>query len=394
MGKFNRIHVIVMDSAGVGNAPDAANFGDAGANTFGHIAESVDSFHIPNLQKMGIGNITALKHVPPTEEPMGYYGAMEEASCGKDTMTGHWEMMGLYIDTPFQVFPDGFPKELIDQIEEFSGRKVIVNAPASGTEVIEKYGDHQMKTGDLIVYTSADSVLQIAAHEEIIPLDELYKICEFCRSITRTGKYALGRIIARPYIGKNSAEGFTRTSNRHDYALKPFGTTVMDILKAEGLDTIAIGKIKDIFDGEGVTEAIRTTDNSDGMDKFVALLDRDFRGLSFTNLVDFDAQYGHRRNAEGYAKALEDFDARLTEVFEKMREDDLLILTADHGNDPTAPGTDHTREHVPILIYSKKCKGHGELPLCKSFADLGATIADNFGVKMPEYGESFLEKLK
>lgn len=394
MGKFNRIHVIVMDSAGVGNAPDAEKFGDAGANTFMHVADSVSTFHIPNLQKMGIGNIVELKNVPPTEHPIGYYGAMEEASCGKDTMTGHWEMMGLNIDTPFQVFPNGFPKELIDQIEEFSGRKVIVNAPASGTEVIEKYGDHQMKTGDLIVYTSADSVLQIAAHEEIIPLEELYRICEFCRSITRTGKYALGRIIARPYIGKNSQEGFTRTSNRHDYALKPFGKTVMDTLKEEGYASIAIGKIKDIFDGQGVTEAIRTTDNDDGMDKFIDMLSEDFKGLSFTNLVDFDAQYGHRRNAEGYAKALEEFDARLTEVFEKLKEDDLLILTADHGNDPAAPGTDHTREHVPLLVYSKKCKGHGELPLRKTFADLGATIAENFGITMPEYGTSFLNELK
>lgn len=390
---FKRIHVLVMDSAGIGAAKDAENFGDAGANTFLHISEKVDSFNIPNLQKMGISNICKLNHVEKAEKPVAYYGKLQEASCGKDTMTGHWEMMGLYIDKPFQVFPEGFPEDLIKQIEEFSGRKIVGNCPASGTEIIEKYGEHQMKTGDLIVYTSADSVLQIAAHEEIIPLEELYRICEFCREITRDGKYVLGRIIARPYVGTKKGD-FTRTANRHDYALKPFGKTVMDTLKENNLDSIAIGKIKDIFDGEGVTEGIRTKSNMDGMDKFIDLLDRDFTGLSFINLVDFDALYGHRRDPIGYGKAIEEFDARLPEVFAKMTDEDLLIITADHGTDPTFYGTDHTREFVPILCYSPAFKECKDLPLYDTFAVIGATIADNFNIEMPKYGSSMLQDLK
>ena len=307
-------------------------------------------------------------------------------------MTGHWEIMGLYIDTPFRVFPDGFPQELITKIEVFSGRKVIGNIPASGTEIIKELGEEQLKTGALIVYTSADSVLQIAAHEEVIPLEELYKICEYCREITREDPYMIGRIIARPYIGKN-AEDFKRTSNRHDYALKPFGETVMNYLQDGGLDSIAIGKISDIYDGEGVTEAIRTKSNMDGMDQFIATLDRDFHGMSFINLVDFDALYGHRRDPIGYGNALEEFDARLPEVFARMKEDDLLIITADHGNDPTYKGTDHTREYVPLLVYSKRLSGGGNLGIRKTFADLGATVADNFKVKMPAHGTSFLHEL-
>ena len=318
---------------------------------------------------------------------------MQEASCGKDTMTGHWEMMGLYIDKPFQVFPDGFPDDLIAQIEKFSGRKIVGNCPASGTEIIKQYGEHQLKTGDLIVYTSADSVLQIAAHEEIIPLEEIYRICQFCRDITREGKYQLGRIIARPYVG-TCKEDFTRTSNRHDYALKPFGKTVMNSLQEANLASIAIGKISDIFDGEGVTKAIRTVSNMDGMDKFINILDEDFTGLSFTNLVDFDAKFGHRRDPIGYGDALEEFDARLNEVFAKMHDEDLLLITADHGNDPTYKGTDHTREYVPLLIYSKQLKNYGSLPIRKTFADLGATIADNFSIEMPQHGQSFLNDLQ
>lgn len=391
--QFKRIHVVVMDSVGIGAAKDAAKFNDEGTNTLLHISQSVDSFNIPNLAKLGVSNICKLDHVPVAKKPMGYYGKLQEASCGKDTMTGHWEMMGLYIDKPFQVFPNGFPEDLIKRIEDFSGRKIIGNCPASGTAIIEEYGEHQMKTGDLIVYTSADSVLQIAAHEDIIPLEELYRICQFCRDITRDGKYVLGRIIARPYVGSGKGH-FTRTANRHDYALKPFGKTVMDTLVENKLDSIAIGKIKDIFDGEGVSEGIRTKSNMDGMDKFIELLDRDFTGLSFTNLVDFDAQYGHRRNPQGYAKALEEFDARLPEVFDKLTDEDLLIITADHGNDPTYTGTDHTREYVPILVYSPVLAKSGELPLYNTFAVIGATIADNFNVEMPKYGESFLAELK
>lgn len=392
MKKFKRIHVVVMDSVGIGALPDADKFNDLGTNTLLHISESNNGLNTPNLGKLGISNICELQGVAPTQQPLGYYTKMQEASCGKDTMTGHWEMMGLYIDKPFQVFPDGFPDDLIAQIEEFSGRKIIGNCPASGTEIIAQYGERQMKTGELIVYTSADSVLQIAAHEEIIPLDELYRICQFCRDITREGKYQLGRIIARPYVG-TCKEDFTRTSNRHDYALKPFGKTVMDSLKEANLDSIAIGKISDIFDGEGVTRAIRTVSNMDGMDKFIQLLDEDFTGLSFTNLVDFDAKFGHRRNPIGYAEALAEFDARLPEVFEKMQADDLLIITADHGNDPTYPGSDHTREYVPVLIYGKNLKEHGSLPVRKTFADLGATVADNFEIAPPKYGQSFLDKL-
>lgn len=393
MKKFKRIHVIVMDSVGIGALPDADKFNDVGTNTLLHISQEKHGINLPNLGRMGLSNISKLEGVDIATKPLGFYSKMQEASCGKDTMTGHWEMMGLYIDKPFQVFPNGFPDDLIKQIEDFSGRKIIGNCPASGTEIIAQYGERQMKTGELIVYTSADSVLQIAAHEEIIPLDELYRICQFCRDITREGKYQLGRIIARPYIG-TCKDDFTRTANRHDYALKPFGKTVMNSLQDANLDSIAIGKIRDIFDGEGVTKAIRTVSNMDGMDKFIQILSEDFTGLSFTNLVDFDAKFGHRRNPIGYGDALEEFDARLPEVFAKMQDNDLLIITADHGNDPTYKGTDHTREYVPLLIYSKQLKNYGSLPIRKTFADLGATIADNFSIEMPQHGQSFLNDLQ
>lgn len=392
MKKFKRIHVIVMDSVGIGALPDADKFNDVGTNTLLHISQEKHGLNLPNLGRMGLSNISKLEGVDIATKPLGFYSKMQEASCGKDTMTGHWEMMGLYIDKPFQVFPNGFPDDLIKQIEDFSGRKIIGNCPASGTEIIAQYGERQMKTGELIVYTSADSVLQIAAHEEIIPLEELYRICQFCRDITREGKYQLGRIIARPYIG-TCKDDFTRTANRHDYALKPFGKTVMNSLQDANLDSIAIGKIRDIFDGEGVTKAIRTVSNMDGMDKFIQILSEDFTGLSFTNLVDFDAKFGHRRNPIGYGDALEEFDARLPEVFAKMQDNDLLIITADHGNDPTYTGTDHTREYVPLLIYGKQLTSFGSLPIRKTFSDLGATIADNFEVTMPKYGQSFLDDL-
>lgn len=392
MKKFKRIHVIVMDSVGIGALPDADKFNDVGTNTLLHISQEKHGLNLPNLGRMGLSNISKLEGVDIATKPLGFYSKMQEASCGKDTMTGHWEMMGLYIDKLFQVFPNGFPDDLIKQIEDFSGRKIIGNCPASGTEIIAQYGERQMKTGELIVYTSADSVLQIAAHEEIIPLDELYRICQFCRDITREGKYQLGRIIARPYIG-TCKDDFTRTANRHDYALKPFGKTVMNSLQDANLDSIAIGKIRDIFDGEGVTKAIRTVSNMDGMDKFIQILSEDFTGLSFTNLVDFDAKFGHRRNPIGYGDALEEFDARLPEVFAKMQDNDLLIITADHGNDPTYTGTDHTREYVPLLIYGKQLTSFGSLPIRKTFSDLGATIADNFEVTMTKYGQSFLDDL-
>ncbi|WP_339324974.1 phosphopentomutase [Paenibacillus sp. FSL W8-0194] len=393
MAEFKRVHLIVMDSVGIGEAPDASQFDDFDVDTLGHIARERGGLNMPNMGKLGLSNIREIQGVDKADKPLAYYTKMQEKSAGKDTMTGHWEIMGLYIDTPFRVFPDGFPDELIKRIEEKTGRKVIGNKPASGTAIIDELGEEQMKTGALIVYTSADSVLQIAAHEDVIPLKELYEICEFCREITLDDPYMLGRIIARPYVGQPGS--FKRTANRHDYALKPFNRTVMNELKDGGFDVIALGKISDIYDGEGVTEAIRTSSNMDGMDKFIATMDQNFTGLSFLNLVDFDALYGHRRDPQGYGQALEDYDARLPEVFAKMTDDDLLIITADHGNDPTYRGTDHTREYVPLIVYSPRFKNGGsELALRNTFADIGATVADNFGVTMPEYGTSFLKDLK
>jgi len=389
---FKRIHLIVIDSVGIGAAPDSEKFGDINVNTLGNTAKAVNGLHLPNMAKLGLSNIVELQGVPVAAKPLGYYGKMQEASVGKDTMTGHWEMMGLYIDKPFRTFADGFPQELIDKIEAFSGRKVIGNKPASGTEILVELGEEQLKTGALIVYTSADSVLQIAANEEIIPLDELYRICQYCRDITRDAPYMLGRIIARPFIGSNK-DNFTRTSNRHDYALKPFVPTVMDALVEANVDSIAIGKISDIFDGEGVSKAIRTKTNMDGMDKLIDVIKQPFHGLNFLNLVDFDALFGHRRDPAGYAKALEEFDGRLPEVFDAMLDDDLLIITADHGNDPTHEGTDHTREYVPLLVYSKRFKQGKDLGTLTTFSDLGATVAENFSVKMPQYGKSFLNQL-
>lgn len=389
---YKRIFLIVMDSVGIGEAPDAEKFGDKGSDTLGHIAERMNGLNMPNMAKLGLGNIHEIDGIENTEKPLAAYTKMMEASNGKDTMTGHWEIMGLNIETPFRSFPDGFPEELISELEKRTGRKIIGNKPASGTEILVELGEEHMKTGALIVYTSADSVLQVAAHEEIVPLDELYEICKIARELTLDEKYMVGRIIARPFLG--SAGNFKRTPNRHDYALKPFDRTVMNELKDSGLDVIAIGKINDIYDGQGVTKSLRTVSNMDGMDKVIETLDMDFTGLSFVNLVDFDALFGHRRDPIGYGKALEEFDARLPEVFAKMNEDDLLMITADHGNDPVQPGTDHTREYVPLIVYSKKMKEGTQLPIRQTFADLGATIAENFNVKLPHYGESFLKELK
>lgn len=387
--KFKRVFLIVMDSVGIGEAPDAEKFGDKGADTLGHIAERMNGLNMPNLAKLGLSNIREIKGVRVAERPLAHYTKMQEASVGKDTMTGHWEIMGLYIDTPFQTFPQGFPKELIDEIETRTGRKVIGNKPASGTEILVELGKEHMETGSLIVYTSADSVLQIAAHEEVVPLDELYKICEIARELTLNEKYMVGRIIARPFVG--APGNFERTANRHDYALKPFDRTVMNELKDNQFDVIAVGKISDIYDGEGVTQSLRTKSNLDGMDRLNDTFKMDFTGLSFLNLVDFDAKFGHRRDPIGYGKALEEFDERLGEVFDLMNDDDLLMITADHGNDPVHPGTDHTREYVPLLIYHKGISEGKQLPISKTFADIGATIADNFGVPLPKYGESFLD---
>ncbi|URJ37109.1 phosphopentomutase [Paenibacillus polymyxa] len=389
--RFQRIHLIVLDSVGIGEAPDAAAFGDEGSDTLGHIAEKMNGLYMPNMAALGLSNIKEIQGIPKANHPAAFWTKMEEASNGKDTMTGHWEIMGLRIDVPFQVFPNGFPAALIEALEIKSGRKIIGNKPASGTEILDELGEEHMKTGALIVYTSADSVLQIAAHEEIVPLDELYRICEIAREMTKNNDYMVGRVIARPFVGEPGQ--FKRTANRHDYALKPFSRTVMNELKDADLDVIAVGKISDIYDGEGVTEAIRTVSNMDGMDKFIQVAQKDFTGLSFLNLVDFDALFGHRRDPQGYGNALEEFDARLPELLEKLTEKDLLILTADHGNDPVHHGTDHTREYVPLLIYSKAFMEGRELPLRKTFADIGASVTDNFGVKLSDHGTSFMHEL-
>ena len=396
MKKCKRIFVIVIDSLGIGEMPDAERFGDAGTNTLGHISESVDSFEIPNLQKLGMANLTPLKQVKPLKEPIGYRGILREKSNGKDTMTGHWEMMGVETKKPFKTFTKhGFPKELIDELEKRTGHKVIGNKSASGTEIIEELGEEEIATGHMIVYTSADSVLQICGNEETFDLKELYRCCEIARELTMKEEWRVGRVIARPYIGKKKGE-FERTSNRHDYALKPPVRTALNVLKDGGFDVISVGKIRDIFDGEGITEGHKSRSSVHGMEQTIELAETDFHGLCFVNLVDFDAKWGHRRNPKGYATELEAFDQKLGTLMEILREDDLLIITADHGNDPTYTGTDHTREKVPFLAYSKSMEENGVLPEQETFAVIGATVLDNFGLSMPEatIGTSLLADLK
>lgn len=396
MKKYNRVFTIVIDSLGIGEMEDSKNFGDIGVDTLGSIAKSVDSFNIPNLQKMGIANLHKIEHVKEVEKPLGYQMKLKEASVGKDTMTGHWEMMGLHITKAFKTFTDtGFPKELLDELSARTGHEIVGNKSASGTEILDELGEHQIQTGDMIVYTSADSVLQICGHEETFGLDELYRCCEIARDLTMKDEWKVGRVIARPYVGNKKGE-FKRTSNRHDYALKPYGRTVLNELKDNGFDVISVGKISDIFDGEGITESNKSKSSVHGMEQTLEIMDRDFKGLCFVNLVDFDALWGHRRNPQGYAKELEMFDVNLGKVLDKLNDDDLLIITADHGNDPTYKGTDHTREYVPFLAYSPSMKGNGVLGVKDSFATIGATIANNFNLKMPEntIGESVLEELK
>lgn len=375
--------------------PDAAEYGDTGTDTLGHISESVDSLVIPNLQKLGMANLHPLKQVEAVAKPLAHYGKLREASTGKDTMTGHWEMMGLHITKPFKTFTDtGFPPELIAELEKRTGHKVIGNKAASGTAILDELAEEEIATGHMIVYTSADSVLQICGNEETFGLEELYRCCEIAREITMKDEWKVGRIIARPYVGKKKGE-FKRTSNRHDYALKPYGRTALNVLKDKGYDVISVGKIADIFDGEGITEANKSKSSVHGMEQTIEIAQKDFTGLCFVNLVDFDALWGHRRNPEGYAKELEKFDVKLGELLPLLREDDLLIITADHGNDPTHTGTDHTREKVPFIAYSPSMKENGQLPESDTFAIIGATIADNFGVDMPEgtIGYSVLDKL-
>lgn len=393
--KYKRIFTIVIDSLGAGAMPDAAEYGDAGTDTLGHISESVDSLVIPNLQKLGMANLHPLKQVEAVAKPLAHYGKLREASTGKDTMTGHWEMMGLHITKPFKTFTDtGFPPELIAELEKRTGHEVIGNKAASGTAILDELAEEEIATGHMIVYTSADSVLQICGNEETFGLEELYRCCEIAREITMKDEWKVGRIIARPYVGKKKGE-FKRTSNRHDYALKPYGRTALNALKDKGYDVISVGKIADIFDGEGITEANKSKSSVHGMEQTIEIAQKDFTGLCFVNLVDFDALWGHRRNPEGYAQELEKFDVKLGELLPLLREDDLLIITADHGNDPTHTGTDHTREKVPFIAYSPSMKENGQLPESDTFAIIGATIADNFGVDMPDgtIGYSVLDKL-
>ena len=387
---YKRVFLIVMDSLGCGEAPDAKDYNDVGAHTIGHIAEKMN-LHIPNMQKLGYGNIVPIKGVPAASQPLASYTKIQEASVGKDTMTGHWEMMGLYITEPFQTFTDtGFPMALLDELTRQTGRQIIGNIAASGTDIIEQLGEEHMRTGALIVYTSADSVLQIAMHEGIIPIEEQYRICEIAREITMKDEWKVARVIARPFVGTNKND-FKRTPNRHDYAVKPFAKTTLNFLDEKGLDVIALGKINDIFVGEGINHYERTLSNEDGMDKIIKIAkNHPFKGLCFLNLVDFDALYGHRRDPIGYGKAIESFDRDLPKLLEFLKEDDLLMITADHGNDPIHHGTDHTREYVPLLVYAKGKAGKA-LPILKTFADIAATISENFSVNQTENGKSFLD---
>ena len=394
--RFNRVFVIVLDSLGIGPMADSARFDDAGADTLGHISETVEHLDIPNLQRLGLANLKPLKQVKPAEHPEGYFMAMNEASNGKDTMTGHWEMMGIRTDKPFITFTEhGFPKELIDELEKRCGRKIIGNKAASGTEILEELGEQEVNEGKLIVYTSADSVLQICGNEETMGLETLYHYCEIARELTMRDEWRVGRVIARPYVGKKRGE-FKRTSNRHDYALKPTGPTALNALKDAGYDVISVGKINDIFVGEGITESNHSDSSVHGMQQTIDIAKRDFKGLCFTNLVDFDALWGHRRNPVGYGEEIEKFDKKLGELLPLLREDDLLILPADHGNDPTYKGTDHTREQVPFIAYSPSDTESGKLDTSDTFAVIGATIADNFCVRMPEgtIGTSILDQIK
>ena len=396
METYKRVFVIVLDSLGIGAMPDSEKFGDKGVDTFGHILDKMGKLDIPNLQNLGMLNLHKGGTMEGIEKPLGRYMRIGEASNGKDTMTGHWEMMGIYTQKPFKTFTEtGFPKELIDELEKRCGKRVIGNKSASGTEIIEELGEEEINTGAMIVYTSADSVMQICGNEETFDLANLYRCCEIARELTLKDEWRVGRVIARPYVGKKKGE-FKRTSNRHDYALKPTGRTALNALKDAGLDVIGIGKINDIFCGEGITETYHSESSVHGMQQTIEVCKKDFHGLCFVNLVDFDALWGHRRNPEGYGHEIEKFDKGLGTLMKEMREDDLLILTADHGNDPTYTGTDHTREYVPFLAYSPKMKETGAMENQNTFAVIGTSVAENFGVEMPEgtIGKSILEQLK
>ena len=384
MKKYKRIFTIVLDSLGIGEMADSKDYGDVGVNTLGHIAEYTEDLSIPNLQQLGIANLCELKGVQAVENPLGKYAKLNEKSVGKDTMTGHWEMMGIYTDKPFQTFTEnGFPKELIDELSKRTGRTIIGNKSASGTEILEELAEEEIEKGHLIVYTSADSVLQICGNEETMGLETLYKYCEIARELTMKDEWKVGRVIARPYVGRKKGE-FKRTANRHDYAVKPSGKTVLNALKDAGIDVISVGKINDIFAGEGITKSNKSKSSVHGMEQTVEIAKEDFTGLCFVNLVDFDALWGHRRDVAGYAREIEKFDEKLGELLPLLGNEDLLILTADHGNDPTYTGTDHTREKVPFIAWSPSMEEGGLLPEQDTFAVIGATIAENFNVDMPE----------
>lgn len=387
MGK--RVMLIVLDSVGVGALPDAHLYGDEGSNTLGNIARRV-KLALPNLGKLGLGNIVPIEGIAPAADPLGAFGKMAELSPGKDTTTGHWEMAGIVLEKPFPIYPEGFPEEIINAFEERTGRKVLGNKPASGTVIIEELGAEHLATGKPIVYTSADSVFQIAAHEEVIPLEELYEMCRIAREILQ-GEHAVGRVIARPFVGTPGK--FQRTANRHDYSIEPPSPTMLELIKDRGLEVVGIGKIGDIYSGKGLTKSVPTKGNADGIDRTLAAWQSVKAGLVFTNLVDYDMKYGHRNDVEGYAAALEEFDGRLPEIMGQLNEEDLLIITADHGCDPTMPGTDHTREYVPLLIYGDKVKAGTGVGIRKTFADVGATVTGYLGAGAPPNGTCMLPEI-
>ncbi len=387
----NRVIVIVLDSVGIGELPDAAAYGDVGSHTLGNMARVVHGLRLPNLERLGLGNIAILEGIIPRERPMAIYGKMAEVSAGKDTTTGHWELMGLHLTHPFPLYPNGFPPEVMDAFESRIGRQTLGNHPASGTEILDELGAEHMRTGSPIIYTSGDSVFQIAAHEEVIPIEELYRICEIARGLLR-GEHEVSRVIARPFVGQPGA--FERTANRHDYSVVPPQPTLLDNLQEAGLMVYAVGKINDIFVGQGITGSVKTMDNMDGVDKTLAAMrEQRRRGLIFTNLVDFDAKYGHRNNPQGYADALAEFDLRLPELLAALAPDDMLVLTADHGNDPTTPSTDHSREYVPILLTGQSLRSGYNIGVRASFADLAATIAAMLDVAPPPHGRSFKDDI-
>ncbi|MDA8212080.1 MAG: phosphopentomutase [Clostridia bacterium] len=389
MAIFNRVILIVMDSAGVGELPDAEQYGDMGSNTLGNISRAVGGLELPNMGRLGLGNILPLEGVPAMKSPAGAFGKLAEQSAGKDTTTGHWEIAGIILERPFPTYPHAFPPELIAEYERLIGRKTLGNKVASGTAIIDELGRQHMETGYPIVYTSADSVFQIAAHEEVIPINELYRFCQIARDML-VGEHAVGRVIARPFTGQPGS--FKRTERRHDYSLTPPQDTLLDIIRAAGLEVMAVGKIKDIFAQRGVTRHKPAKNNADGMDKTLEFMAQGDAGLIITNLVDFDMVYGHRNNAAGYAGALREFDTRLPGVMERLQEDDMLVITADHGCDPTTQSTDHSREYVPVLVYGSQVQGGVNLGTRETFADLGATVAEALGQKLPT-GKSFLREI-